>query len=109
MAEKTQDDAAEPVSLEDLFEDLKAVVRDAEELLKATEGQAGEKMAEIRARAEQSLGNARERLRAAGTDAGARASTAARATDAYVRENPWAAVAVAAGLGFLLGSVGRRR
>ena len=73
-----QDDAKERVTTDDLLEDLKAVMRDAEALLRATEGQAGEKIADIRARAEETLGSARERLRNAGTEAGARARSAAR-------------------------------
>jgi ElaB/YqjD/DUF883 family membrane-anchored ribosome-binding protein len=103
------DDAKERVTTGDLLEDLKAVMRDAEALLRATEGQAGEKIAEIRARAEETLGGARERLRGAGDEVEARARTAARSTDAYVRENPWTAVAVAVGIGYLLGQLGRRR
>lgn len=104
-----RDDAAEPVTTDDLLEDLRAVVRDAEALLRATEGQAGEKIAEIRARAEESLGSAHERLQDAGDRIEAHARSAARSADTYVRENPWTAVAIAAGIGFLLASLGRRR
>jgi ElaB/YqjD/DUF883 family membrane-anchored ribosome-binding protein len=109
MQNKTEGDAPEPATVEALFEDLRAVVRDAEALLRATEGEAGEKIAEIRARAAQSLHAARERLDEAGAGVGERARSAARSTDAYVHENPWAAVAIAAGIGFLVGSLGRRR
>jgi ElaB/YqjD/DUF883 family membrane-anchored ribosome-binding protein len=38
-----------------------------------------------------------------------KARTAARTTDDYVRDNPWRAVGIAAGVGFLLGLIGRRR
>lgn len=103
------DDAKERVTTGDLLEDLKAVMRDAEALLRATEGQAGEKIAEIRAHAEETLGSARERLHDAGAEVGTRARSAARSTDTYVRENPWTAVAVAVGIGYLLGQLGRRR
>jgi ElaB/YqjD/DUF883 family membrane-anchored ribosome-binding protein len=34
---------------------------------------------------------------------------AAQATDSYVRDNPWSAVGVAAGLGLLVGLLGWRR
>ena len=34
---------------------------------------------------------------------------AARATDEYVKENPWQAVGVAAGIGFLIGVIVSRR
>lgn len=109
MPEKTSDDAKERVTTDDLLEDLRAVMRDGEALLRATEGQVGDKIAEARARAEASLGSARERLQEAGGDLEARARSAARSTDVYVRENPWTAVAVAVGIGFLLGSFTRRR
>jgi ElaB/YqjD/DUF883 family membrane-anchored ribosome-binding protein len=33
----------------------------------------------------------------------------ASSADDYVRENPWTAVAVAVGIGFLLGAINRRR
>ena len=43
--------AAEPVSKEKLMEDLRVVVADAEELLKATANQTGERIAAARAKA----------------------------------------------------------
>ena len=42
MATGIRDDDAAPVTTEDLLEDLRTIVRDAEALLRATEGQAGE-------------------------------------------------------------------
>jgi ElaB/YqjD/DUF883 family membrane-anchored ribosome-binding protein len=75
-----------------LMDDLRAVIADAEELLRATAGEAGPKVQEARARAEETLRNARERLNGAG-----------KALDAQVREHPWAAVGVAAGIGLLVG------
>ncbi len=91
------------------MEDLRAVIQDAEALLHATEDQAGEKIAGIRARTEERLGSARERLESAGAGIEENARAAASSTDAYVRENPWVAVAVAAGIGYVLGALGRRR
>jgi len=105
----TPHDAAHDPTAGDIFEDLRAVVRDAEQLLRATDGQAGEKIAEIRARAEESLGGAKERLRNTADAMEEKARTAARTTDDYVRDNPWRAVGIAAGVGFLLGLIGRRR
>ena len=109
MPRETREDTAHQVTTETLFEDLRAVVRDAEALLQATEGQAGEKIAEIRARAEESLRGAHQRLQEAGAGIEARARAAANSADTYVHKNPWAAVAIAAGIGYLLGSFGRRR
>lgn len=109
MPGRMPDDAKEPVTMDDLLEDLKAVMRDGEELLRATEGQVGEKVAEARARAEESLGGAKERLQAARADLGTRARSAADSADVYVHANPWTAVVVAVGIGFLLGALNRRR
>jgi ElaB/YqjD/DUF883 family membrane-anchored ribosome-binding protein len=75
-----------------LMHDLKAVVGDAEDLLKATAGQSGEQIARIRVRAEESVRTARARMKDAGLQ-----------FDEQVRENPWTAVGIAAGAGLVLG------
>lgn len=87
------------VSTDKLMSDLRAVVRDAEELLQATAGQGSAQIKELRARAEESLGAARARLQEAGDEA----REAAREIDEQVRANPWAAVGIAAAAGLLLG------
>lgn len=97
------------VSTDKLMNDLRVVVADAEALLRATAGQAGEKIGEARARAEESLRAARASLERAGADVAARARAGADAADQYVHENPWASVGIAAGVGFLIGYlIGRR-
>lgn len=101
-------ETARPVTPEDILEDLRAVVRDAEALLRATEGQAGEKINEVRDRVRSTLDDARERIKVAGVDAGERTRAAARTADNYVHENPWLVIGVAAGLGYLIGRSGRR-
>lgn len=75
-----------------LMDDLRAVIAGAEELLRATAGEAAPKVQEARAKAEETLRNARDRVEGAG-----------RQLDAQVREHPWAAVGVAAGIGLLVG------
>ena len=75
-----------------LMSDLKAVIDDAEELLRATADQAGPKVKEVRERAEESLATAREHLQSAGAE-----------LDTQVRAHPWAAVGIAAGVGLVLG------
>ena len=97
------------VTKEKLMDDLRVVMADAEALIKATAGQAGEQIAVARARAEESLKVARERLIEAQAVVVARTKAAARATDEYVHENPWKAVGVAAGLGFVIGLLINRR
>ncbi len=97
------------VSTDKLLRDLRVVVEDAEALIAATAGQTGEKLEQIRQRASESLAAARDRLAEAGTEIGAKARAAAKSTDDYVHENPWTAVLIAAGLGFLVGSLSNRR
>lgn len=75
-----------------LMTDLKAVIADAEELLRATADQAGPRVDEIRARAEESLRAAREHLKGTGAE-----------LDAQVRAHPWAAVGIAAGVALIVG------
>ena len=89
----------EHVTTDKLMADLRAVIGDAEELLKATASQTGAKVDEVRARAQESLHAAREHLQAAGAavDAGV------REIDEQVRRNPWAAVGIAAGVGLVIG------
>ena len=43
-----------------------------------------------------------------GADLEARARAVARSTDDYVHQNPWTAIAVAAGIGFIAGMLSRR-
>jgi ElaB/YqjD/DUF883 family membrane-anchored ribosome-binding protein len=99
----------ERISAGDILEDLRAVVRDAESLLRATEGQVGERVAEVRSRIEEKLEGAREQLHEAGAGKAQHVKTAARSTEKYIRENPWTALLIAAGVGYLIGTAGRRR
>lgn len=89
--------------------DIKAVIADAEEMLSATAGQAGEKVSDLRARIQTRLHDAKVRLVEAEALLVAKTKAAARATDSYVHESPWVAVGVAAGVGFLIGVVLGRR
>jgi ElaB/YqjD/DUF883 family membrane-anchored ribosome-binding protein len=75
-----------------LMDELRAAVAAAEELLSVTADEAGPKIQEVRARAEEALRGARERLQGMGGE-----------LDAKVRQNPWAAVGIAAGLGLVIG------
>lgn len=96
-------------SKEKLVEDLKVVVADAEELLKATASQTGERIAAARAKAEESLRAAKVRLADAQASVVEKVKVAAKTTDDYVHENPWKAVGIAAVAGLLLGALISRR
>ncbi|MBS0335924.1 MAG: DUF883 domain-containing protein [Proteobacteria bacterium] len=97
------------VSKEKLVSDLRVLVGDTEELLKATAGQAGEKIAVARERIQASLAVYKDKLLDAEQALREKTKEAARATDEYVHEHPWQAVGVAAGIGFLLGLLVSRR
>lgn len=89
-------------STEKLIGDVKVLATDVEELLKATAAQSGEKVAEARVRAQAAIARARSVAIEQGKQA-------AQTTDQYVRENPWAAIGISAGIGVLIGLlIGRR-
>ena len=91
------------VSKEKLMQDLRVVVADAEELLRATAGQAGEKVSAVRDRIQENLVAAKENLAAAQESVVIKTKQAARVTDEYVHENPWKAVGIGAGAGLIIG------
>lgn len=96
-------------SKQKLMDDLSAVVSDAEELLKATASQTGERITAARARAEGTLKAAKVRLEEAQDAVLDKAKYAAKETDAYVHENPWKAAGIAAAVGVLIGALISRR
>ena len=98
-----------PDAREQLVGDTKAVIADAEELLKATTGATGERITAARARAEETLRAARQKLAGLEDAVVDQAKEAARAADEYVREHPWGAVGIAAVAGLLLGVMISRR
>ena len=97
------------VTMDKLIEDLRTVIADTEELLKATANQAGARIAAARAKLEESLKVANARIAEAQEAALARTKIAAKAADNYVRANPWNAVGIATGVGFVLGVLITRR
>jgi len=82
-----------------LVADLKVVSHDAEELLKATAGEAGEKVKEIRKR----LGKAVESAKATGERLQEQTVEVAKSTDGVIREHTYESVGIAFGVGLLIG------
>jgi ElaB/YqjD/DUF883 family membrane-anchored ribosome-binding protein len=99
----------ETATKDKLVADLKVLISDSEELLRASAGQAGEKIAAARERIQASLATAKVKLGEAERAALEQAKKAARATDEYVQDNPWQAVGIAAVAGLLLGVLISRR
>ena len=90
-----------------LVANMKAVIEDTEELLRATAGAAGDQAGAARVRVEEKIRAAKERL--ADTDLVSPAKESALAVDEYVHENPWGAVGIAALTGLLVGTLISRR
>lgn len=86
-----------------LMRDLHTVILDTEELVKATAGNTHESLAAVRTRVEKSLRAAKSSLDSVQRRTLAQAKDAAQATDAYVHENPWRSLGIAASVGVLLG------
>lgn len=92
-----------------LVSDLKAVVADSEELLRATAGSADARASAARARIEESLRAAKSKIEEIDAEVLDRINDAAKATDDYVHEHPWGAVGIAAAAGLLIGVLIARR
>ncbi len=95
-------------STEKLMGDLRTLISDAEDLLRATTSQAGEKVAVARQKIEQSLVEGKKALAEAEKVVIERSKEYADIADDYIRENPWSAVGIAAGVGLILGLLMRR-
>ena len=92
-------------STEKLMADLRVVVRDAEDVLKATAGDMSEKAKETRARLNASL----ESAKAAYQRLEDKAVAGAKAADTVIREHPYQSIGIAFGVGVLIGVlVGRK-
>lgn len=96
------------VTKEKLVEDLKVVISDAEELLRATASQAGDSISTVRQKVQDSLQRAKAELGEVDVllDQG---KQAVHATDEYVRAHPWQSVGIAAGIGVIIGLLISRR
>lgn len=97
------------VTNEQLRDHFKDALSDAEALVKATADLGGDTLGEARNRARESVRIAKARLAEAQDVVVQKARGAANATDAYVRESPWEAIGVAAGVGVLVGVLLARR
>jgi ElaB/YqjD/DUF883 family membrane-anchored ribosome-binding protein len=91
------------VARQKLAADFKAVIADTEELLKATAGQAGDKIQSARTRVEETLRSARARMDTLEDYVVDNVKASAKATDQYVHDNPWQSVGIAAGVGLIFG------
>jgi ElaB/YqjD/DUF883 family membrane-anchored ribosome-binding protein len=92
-----------------LSRDVRAMVDDAEALLRHAVRDAGEGYDDARSRLERSLKNARTELEGVEHAVLDNARRAKQATDEYVHQHPWQSMGIGAGVGLLLGMLISRR
>lgn len=97
------------INTDKLVKDLREVVDDAQELVKTTAGEAGERAQQARTRAERSLGAVRTRLEAFGERTGTRAKQAVHSAKGEIEQHPWIAIGATAVVGIVLGLLLRRK
>ena len=109
--EKTTMDATGRVEAarEKLAHEMRTLVSDAEEMLRAAQKQGGEQLGAARERLERSVNVAKSELANVEHAVVEQARRTARQTDEYVHDHPWTAVGVGAGVGLLLGLLISRR
>jgi ElaB/YqjD/DUF883 family membrane-anchored ribosome-binding protein len=88
-----------------LLHDLRQVVHDGEEVLKAGAGELGEKGAAARVKLAAALESAKETARKLQD----KAVAGAKATDKVIREHPYQSIGIAFGLGLLIGVLVNRK
>ena len=90
-------------------DEWKRLVADVEDLVKKVANVDDDEIAEIRSKVESTLAEAKSSAGAGLALARGHAEDASEATDEYVRENPWAAIGIAAAVGIIIGFVAGRR
>lgn len=94
---------------ERVYADLRALSRDAEELLKATAGDVSEKAKEARARMAAALDRARVTCDDLQAKTTASARAAATKADTVIRDHPYESIGIAFGVGLLIGVLINRK
>jgi ElaB/YqjD/DUF883 family membrane-anchored ribosome-binding protein len=96
-------------TFDDLVDEFRALVNSMEDVFSAAAGDSGEKLTELKGRAEASLSKAKATLGDLERSAVAKVRKIASESDDYVHENPWTAIGIGAGIGLLLGLlIGRK-
>jgi len=89
--------------------EVQNVVNEAQELLKTVQTEGNNKLDEMKTKVSAQYDQARAKLGDLQTTVQEGAKAAVDTTDAYVRTNPWPAVAVAAAAGAVIGFIASRR
>ncbi|MGE4370979.1 MAG: YqjD family protein [Burkholderiaceae bacterium] len=109
MATRKNSQPVAEANEEAFIESVKESLDDIERLMREASDATGEKATELRESAMRSLRRTRETLYDTQDELLARGRQAVRATDDYVHDNPWRAIAVAGVVGVLIGAVICRR
>ncbi|MFZ6800626.1 DUF883 family protein [Undibacterium sp. Di24W] len=88
---------------ENLLRELNQVLKDAEDLIKNSEQQAGEGFQSAKDKLEATLKSAKHEIHRIEDKVVKTVKESAQATDTYVHENPWKTAGIAAGIGLLVG------
>jgi ElaB/YqjD/DUF883 family membrane-anchored ribosome-binding protein len=89
--------------------EVKGALSDAQSLLQQAAAVGGEQARELQQRAAEALRTGQQKLREIQSAVTQNTRAAAQATDSWVHTNPWSAIGVAAGVGFLIGMLVSRR
>jgi ElaB/YqjD/DUF883 family membrane-anchored ribosome-binding protein len=93
------------IGKDQLSQEFNTVVTETEQLLKSLASAGGDKADAVRNGVAERITAAGERLEQIRAQALEQANAAGRATDEYVRDNPWRAIGIAAGVSGLVGLV----
>lgn len=94
---------------ENFIESVRESLDNAESLLREAAETSGDKATELRERAMEAMDRTREGLHEAQDEIVRRGRRAARATDDYVHDKPWQAIAAAGLAGLVVGALMCRR
>ncbi|MEC5384611.1 DUF883 domain-containing protein [Uliginosibacterium sp. H3] len=100
---------SDETSTSTLIEESQDILRQTEALMAEAVNATGEEAKALQARVVRALERAKLSLGEAEKAALAKAGKAAKATDTYVRDNPWKAVGLGAAIGVVVGMLIARR
>lgn len=93
----------QPSNIKTVRNDMKTLVREAQELFREATATTGETAEELRNKGLMMLDAALEKAQEVQAVAMEKSKQAAETADEFVHENPWTAVAISAGIGLLAG------
>jgi len=99
----------QPSNIKTVRNDMKTLVREAQELFREATATTGDTAEELRNKGLLMLDAAMEKAQEVQTVALEKGKQAAQTTDEFVHEHPWKAIAISAGIGLLAGMLIARK